>query len=52
MTNFYAGMATFASLAPGTELTVKQVTILLCVILVADSLSVELRIAQTVGTCM
>jgi spore maturation protein SpmB len=49
MGSFYAGVATFTSLAPGTQLTIGQVTILLSLILVAHSLPVELRIAQKAG---
>ena len=48
--NVYTGLMVFASLAPGLELTVAQVTIVTTMILVAHALPVELRIAQKVGT--
>lgn len=50
ITNIYGGMVVFASLAPTLELTVAQVTVLACMILVAHGLPVELRIAQKAGT--
>lgn len=50
VTNLYAGMVVFASLAPGLDLTVAQVTILTTMMLVAHGLPVELRIAQKAGT--
>jgi hypothetical protein len=48
-TNLYGGMIVFASLAPGLELTVAQVSVLGAMILVAHSLPVELIIAQKAG---
>jgi hypothetical protein len=50
VTNIYGGMVVFASLAPGLDLTVAQVTVLSTMILVAHALPVELRIAQKAGT--
>ncbi len=50
VTNIYGGMVVFASLAPGQELTVAQVTVLSTLILVAHALPVEARIAQKAGT--
>jgi len=52
MTNFYVGVFTFTMLSPGTELTVGQVTILLCVVIVGHSLPVEIRISQKAGARM
>lgn len=49
ITNIYGGMVVFASLAPGMELTVAQVSVLGTMILVAHSLPVELMIAQKSG---
>jgi len=49
VTNIYGGMIVFASLAPGLDLTVAQVTVLCTMILVAHALPVELRIAQKAG---
>jgi len=49
-TSIYGGMVVFASVAPGLELTVAQVTVLGGMILVAHGLPVELRIAQKAGT--
>ena len=50
LTNLYGGMVVFASLAPGLDLTVAQVTVLTTLMLVAHGLPVELRIAQKAGT--
>lgn len=50
VTNLYAGIVVFASLAPGLDLSVAQVTILTTMMLVAHALPVELRIAQKAGT--
>ncbi len=50
ITNLYAGMVVFASLAPGLDLSVAQVTVLTTMMLVAHGLPVELRIAQKAGT--
>ena len=50
VTNIYGGMVVFASVAPGLDLTVAQVTVLGTMILVAHGLPVELLIAQKAGT--
>lgn len=50
VTNIYGGMVVFASVAPGLDLTVAQVTVLGTMLLVAHGLPVELRIAQKAGT--
>jgi len=50
VTNLYAGMVVFASVAPGLDLTLAQVTVLTTMMLVAHGLPVELRIAQKAGT--
>lgn len=50
LTNLYGGMVVFASVAPGLDLTVAQVTVLTTMMLVAHALPVELRIAQKAGT--
>lgn len=49
LSNIYAGMMVFASLAPGHSLTVAQVTVLVSMMLVAHSLPIELQIAQKAG---
>jgi len=49
ITNIYGGMVVFASLAPGLDLTVAQVSVLGTMILVAHSLPVEGLIAQKAG---
>ena len=50
VTNLYGGMVVFASVAPGLDLSVAQVTVLTTMMLVAHALPVELRIAQKAGT--
>jgi len=49
LTNLYAGLIVFASLAPDVHLTVAQFTVLTTIMLVAHALPVELRIAQKAG---
>ncbi len=49
VTNLYGGMVVFASLAPGLDLSVAQVTVLTTLMLCAHALPVELRIAQKAG---
>ncbi|NLW51086.1 MAG: hypothetical protein GXY85_09645 [Candidatus Brocadiaceae bacterium] len=48
--NMYGSMIVFASLAPAASLTVAQVTVLGCMILIAHGLPVELRVAQKAGS--
>ncbi len=50
ITNIYGGMVVFASLAPGLDLTVAQVSVLGTMILIAHSLPVEVMIAKKTGT--
>ncbi len=50
VTNIYGGVVVFASLAPGLDLTVAQVSVLGTMILIAHSLPVEAMIAQKAGT--
>jgi hypothetical protein len=52
MANFYAGIVTFSALAPQSQLSVAQVTVILSVVLIAHSLPVELRISQKAGPRM
>lgn len=52
VTNLYGGMVVFASLAPGLDLTIAQVTVLTSMMLIAHALPVELRIAQKAGPRM
>ncbi len=49
ITNIYGGMVVFASLAPGLNLTVAQVSVLGTIILVAHSLPVEAMVAKKAG---
>ncbi len=49
LTNLYGGMVVFATLAPGLDLSVAQVTVLTSMMLIAHALPVELRIAQKSG---
>ena len=49
LTNLYAAMVVFSSLAPEAHLTVAQVTVLATMMLVAHALPIELRIAQKSG---
>lgn len=50
VTNLYAAMIVFASLAPAEHLTIAQVTVLATMMLLAHSLPVELNIAKKAGT--
>jgi hypothetical protein len=49
LVNIYAAMIVFATIAPGLDLTVAQVTVLCTMMLLAHGLPVELRIAQKAG---
>lgn len=49
LTTLYGGMAVFAALAPGLELTVAQVTVLCSAMLIAHSLPIELSISRRAG---
>ncbi len=48
-TTLYAGIAVFAALAPGLELTSAQVTVLCSVILIAHALPIELSVSSRAG---
>ncbi|MBN1848535.1 MAG: hypothetical protein JW932_08110 [Deltaproteobacteria bacterium] len=49
ITNLYAAMIVFSSLAPAEHLTVAQVTVITTMMLLAHALPIELRIAQKAG---
>ena len=49
ITNLYAGIIVFSSLASAEHLTVAQVTIIATMMLIAHALPIELRIAQKAG---
>jgi hypothetical protein len=49
LTTLYGGMAVFAALAPGLDLSVAQVTVLCAAMLIAHSLPVELSISKKAG---
>lgn len=49
MTNLYGGMVVFATLIVDTPMTLAQVTVVSCMMLMAHSLPIELRVAQKVG---
>lgn len=49
LTTLYGGMAVFAALAPGLELTVAQITVLCSAMLIAHSLPIELSISKKAG---
>ncbi len=49
LTNIYGGIAVFAALAPGLELTSAQITVLCSAILVAHSLPIELSVSKRAG---
>ena len=48
-TNLYGGIAVFATLAPGLDLTGGQITVLCSAMLIAHSLPVELSISKRAG---
>jgi hypothetical protein len=49
LTNIYGGIAVFAALAPGLDLTGAQVTVLCSAILIAHSLPIELSVSKRAG---
>lgn len=49
LTNLYGGIAVFAVLAPGLELTGAQITVLCSMILIAHSLPIELTVSKRAG---
>jgi spore maturation protein SpmB len=49
LTNLYGGIAVFAALAPGLDLTSGQVTVLCSAMLIAHSLPVELSVSKRAG---
>ncbi|MFW2367461.1 MAG: hypothetical protein ACN4GW_13675 [Desulforhopalus sp.] len=49
LTNLYGGIAVFAALAPGLELTAAQVTVLCSAMLIAHGLPVELSVSKRAG---
>lgn len=49
ITTLYGGMAVFATLAPGLDLTVAQVTILCSAMLLAHSLPIEMSVTKKAG---
>ncbi len=49
LTNMYGGIAVFAALAPGLDLTAAQVTVLCSAILIAHSLPMELSVSKRAG---
>ena len=52
LTSIYGGMAVFAALAPGLNLTGAEVTILCSIMLIAHSLPVELSISKRAGAAL
>jgi hypothetical protein len=49
LTNLYGGIAVFAALAPGLDLTSSQITVLCSTMLIAHSLPVELSVSKRAG---
>lgn len=49
LTNLYGGIAVFAVLAPGLELTGAQITVLCSMMLIAHSLPIELTVSKRAG---
>jgi hypothetical protein len=50
LTNLYGGIGAFMTLASEVHLTVAQITVLACLMLVAHTFPVELRVVQKAGT--
>lgn len=49
LTNLYGGIAVFAALAPGLDLTSAQITVLCSAMLIAHALPVELSVSKRAG---
>lgn len=49
LTNLYGGIAVFAAVAPGLELTASQITVLCSAMLIAHSLPIELSVSKRAG---
>ncbi len=49
LTNLYGGIAVFAALAPGLDLTSAQITVLCSTMLIAHSLPIELSVSKRAG---
>ena len=49
LTSLYGGIAVFAVLAPGLDLTVAQITVLCSAMLIAHSLPIELSVSKKAG---
>ncbi len=52
LTNMYGGIAVFATLLPGLDLTSAQVTVLCSAMLIAHSLPVELSVSKRTGAAL
>jgi spore maturation protein SpmB len=52
LTNLYGGIAVFAALTPGLELTSAQITVLCSAMLIAHSLPVELSVSKRAGAAL
>ncbi len=52
LTNLYAGVAVFAALAPGLDLSSAQVTVLCSAMLFAHSLPIELSVSKRAGAAL
>lgn len=52
LTSIYGGIAVFAALLPGLELTGAQVTVLCSIMLIAHSLPIELSISKRAGVAL
>ncbi len=52
LTNMYGGIAVFATLLPGLDLTSAQVTVLCSAMLIAHSLPIELSVSKRAGAAL
>jgi spore maturation protein SpmB len=52
ITTLYGGMAVFATLAPGLDLTSAQITVLCSAMLIAHSLPIELAVSKRAGATL